>query len=48
MLIDVLVRHRWKPVLAAREMGISRATLYRKVKHHGINMPGKGSYDHLI
>jgi transcriptional regulator of acetoin/glycerol metabolism len=47
MLIDVLVRHRWKPVLAAREMGISRATLYRKVKHHGINMPGKGSYDHL-
>jgi transcriptional regulator of acetoin/glycerol metabolism len=47
MLIDVLVRNRWKPVLAAKEMGISRATLYRKVKHHGINMPGKGSYDHL-
>jgi transcriptional regulator of acetoin/glycerol metabolism len=47
VLIDALVRNRWKPVLAAREMGISRATLYRKVKQHGINMPGKGSYDHL-
>jgi transcriptional regulator of acetoin/glycerol metabolism len=47
VLIDALVRNRWKPVLAAREMGISRATLYRKVKQHCINMPGKGSYDHL-
>lgn len=44
-LIDALVRNRWKPVLAAREMGISRATLYRKVNQHGIKMPGKGSYD---
>ncbi|HEP8184365.1 sigma-54-dependent Fis family transcriptional regulator [Pseudomonas aeruginosa] len=43
-LIDALVRNRWKPVLAARDLGISRATLYRKVNHHGINMPGKGSY----
>lgn len=45
-LIDALVRHRWKPVLAAKELGISRATLYRRVKHHGIRMPGKGSYSH--
>ena len=44
-LIDALVRHRWKPLLAARELGISRATLYRKVNLHGIKMPGKGSYD---
>ena len=44
-LIDALVRNRWKPVLAAREMGISRATLYRKVNQHGIKMPGKGSYE---
>lgn len=44
-LIDTLVRNRWKPVLAAQELGISRATLYRKVKLHGIKMPGKGSYD---
>ncbi|MDX3741018.1 sigma-54-dependent Fis family transcriptional regulator [Pseudomonas sp.] len=44
-LIDTLVRNRWKPVLAARELGISRATLYRKVNLHGIDMPGKGSYN---
>lgn len=44
-LIDTLVRNRWKPLLAARELGISRATLYRKVNAHGIKMPGKGSYD---
>jgi transcriptional regulator of acetoin/glycerol metabolism len=44
-LIDTLVRNRWKPLLAARELGISRATLYRKVNLHGIKMPGKGSYD---
>ena len=44
-LIDTLVRNRWKPLLAARELGISRATLYRKVNVHGIKMPGKGSYD---
>ena len=43
-LIDTLVRNRWKPVLAAQELGISRATLYRRVNQHGIKMPGKGSY----
>jgi transcriptional regulator of acetoin/glycerol metabolism len=44
-LIDTLVRNRWKPLLAAQELGISRATLYRKVNLHGIKMPGKGSYN---
>jgi transcriptional regulator of acetoin/glycerol metabolism len=44
-LIDALVRHRWKPLLAAQELGISRATLYRKVNQHAIKMPGKGSYN---
>ncbi|TWI48270.1 transcriptional regulator of acetoin/glycerol metabolism [Pseudomonas duriflava] len=44
-LIDALVRNRWKPLLAAQELGISRATLYRKVNQHGIKMPGKGSYN---
>ncbi|MNX96760.1 Acetoin catabolism regulatory protein [compost metagenome] len=44
-LIDTLVRNRWKPILAAQELGISRATLYRKVNLHGIKMPGKGSYN---
>ncbi|MBF3254040.1 sigma-54-dependent Fis family transcriptional regulator, partial [Pseudomonas aeruginosa] len=32
---------RWKPMAAARELGISRATLYRRVRRHGIRMPGQ-------
>ncbi|MBF2945003.1 sigma-54-dependent Fis family transcriptional regulator, partial [Pseudomonas aeruginosa] len=40
-LLDALVRHRWKPMAAARELGISRATLYRRVRRHGIRMPGQ-------
>ncbi|TNB81883.1 sigma-54-dependent Fis family transcriptional regulator [Pseudomonas sp. Fig-3] len=41
MLLDALVRHRWKPTAAARALGISRATLYRRVHLHGIEMPGR-------
>ncbi|SDN67279.1 sigma-54-dependent Fis family transcriptional regulator [Pseudomonas jinjuensis] len=40
-LLDALVRHRWKPGPAAEALGISRATLYRRVNQHGIEMPGK-------
>jgi len=40
-LLDALVRHRWKPGPAAESLGISRATLYRRVQRHGIEMPGK-------
>lgn len=40
-LLDALVRHRWKPTAAARALGISRATLYRRVNLHGIEMPGR-------
>ncbi|WP_455924807.1 sigma-54-dependent Fis family transcriptional regulator [Pseudomonas putida] len=40
-LLDALVRHRWKPLPAARALGISRATLYRRVRQHGIEMPGR-------
>ncbi|WP_460146211.1 sigma-54-dependent Fis family transcriptional regulator [Pseudomonas sp. H3_H08] len=40
-LLDALVRHRWKPTAAARALGISRATLYRRVHQHGIEMPGR-------
>ena len=40
-LLDALVRHRWKPGPAAESLGISRATLYRRVNQHGIEMPGK-------
>ena len=38
-LLDALVRHRWQPSPAAQALGISRATLYRRVKQHGIDMP---------
>jgi transcriptional regulator of acetoin/glycerol metabolism len=41
LLLDALIRHRWKPGDAARALGISRATLYRRVDEHGIDMPGK-------
>ena len=40
-LLDALVRHRWKPLPAAKALGISRATLYRRVHQHGIEMPGR-------
>ncbi|WP_277964174.1 sigma-54-dependent Fis family transcriptional regulator [Pseudomonas sp. RIT-To-2] len=40
-LLDALIRHRWKPLAAARALGISRATLYRRVHQHGIEMPGR-------
>ncbi|WP_421526621.1 helix-turn-helix domain-containing protein, partial [Pseudomonas yamanorum] len=33
--------HRWKPLAAAQALGISRATLYRRVNQLGIDMPGK-------
>ena len=40
-LIDALIRHRWKPTATAKALGISRATLYRRVHQHGIEMPGR-------
>lgn len=40
-LIDALIRHRWKPSATAQALGISRATLYRRVHQHGIEMPGR-------
>jgi len=39
LLLDALIRHRWKPADAARALGISRATLYRRVHEHHIEMP---------
>ncbi|WP_419736291.1 sigma-54-dependent Fis family transcriptional regulator [Pseudomonas sp. COR18] len=38
-LLEALVRHRWQPGPAAQALGISRATLYRRVKQHDIVMP---------
>ena len=40
-LLDALVRHRWKPIATAKALGISRATLYRRVHQHRIEMPGR-------
>ena len=38
-LLDALIRHRWKPGETAKALGISRATLYRRVHEHRIEMP---------
>jgi transcriptional regulator of acetoin/glycerol metabolism len=40
-IIDALRRHRWQFVAAARALGISRATLYRKTHAHAIVSPNK-------
>ena len=39
LILAALVRHRWKAVPAAQALGMSRATLYRRLKLHGIVMP---------
>lgn len=36
-LIETISRTRWNMTLAARQLGISRNTLYRKLKHHGLS-----------
>ncbi|SDI30759.1 Transcriptional regulator of acetoin/glycerol metabolism [Pseudomonas flavescens] len=41
-LLEALVRGRWKPVATARLLGISRATLYRRLRQYGIPTPGRG------
>lgn len=35
-LLHAIERHRWNMSLTAGSLGISRNTLYRKIKHHGI------------
>ena len=41
VVLDALIRHRWKPLPTAQALGISRATLYRRVNQLGIHMPNK-------
>ena len=41
IVLDALIRHRWKPLPTAQALGISRATLYRRVNQLGIDMPNK-------
>ncbi|MDM0008542.1 sigma-54-dependent Fis family transcriptional regulator [Variovorax sp. J22G73] len=38
-LIELLKRHRWHVARAATELGVSRATVYRHMKRHGIGAP---------
>jgi len=47
-LLDALVRHRWQPGPASQALGISRATLYRRVRQHGIVMPRAKPHDQAI
>jgi transcriptional regulator of acetoin/glycerol metabolism len=42
-LIDLLKRHRWHVARAADELGVSRATVYRHMKRHGIAPPRRMS-----
>lgn len=41
VILNALVHHRWQVTLAAREIGISRATLYRKMEKFNIVPPNK-------
>ncbi|HND97351.1 MAG TPA: helix-turn-helix domain-containing protein, partial [Plasticicumulans sp.] len=38
-LLRELERHRWNMTNTARDLGLSRNTLYRKLKKHGITPP---------
>jgi sigma-54 dependent transcriptional regulator, acetoin dehydrogenase operon transcriptional activator AcoR len=40
-IIDALTRHQWRATPAARTLGISRATLYRRIAQHGIELPDR-------
>ncbi|CAB3761695.1 sigma-54-dependent Fis family transcriptional regulator [Paraburkholderia humisilvae] len=41
-IVDALTRHHWHPNAAAQELGISRATLYRRIARLGIVGPHRG------
>jgi sigma-54 dependent transcriptional regulator, acetoin dehydrogenase operon transcriptional activator AcoR len=38
-IVDALTRHQWRPNAAAQELGMSRATLYRRIAKLGIVGP---------
>ena len=40
LLVQALERHGWKMSDAARELGLERSHLYKKLKVHGIERPG--------
>jgi PAS domain S-box-containing protein len=39
VIYETLVRHHWKPVAAARELGIDKTTLWRKMKRLELKAP---------
>ncbi len=39
VLLDMLRRHRWNITDAAKDLGLCRATIYRRMKRHGIVSP---------
>lgn len=42
LLLDTLEQHQWIITRAAEALGISRATLHRKINRHGLVSPNKG------
>ncbi|EGC98932.1 Fis family GAF modulated sigma54 specific transcriptional regulator, partial [Burkholderia sp. TJI49] len=38
-IVAALTAHRWRPDAAAQALGISRATLYRRIAKHRIVAP---------
>ncbi|HIC98432.1 MAG TPA: hypothetical protein EYP08_01895 [Pyrodictiaceae archaeon] len=39
VILDALRGHNWSKVKTAKSLGISRSTLYRKLKKYGIKEP---------
>ena len=40
LLLQILGQHGWKMSEAARELGLERSHLYKKLKAHEIEKPG--------
>jgi transcriptional regulator of acetoin/glycerol metabolism len=38
-IVGALRRNRWNRLAAARELGIHKTTLFRKIKRYGIELP---------
>lgn len=38
-LLAILQRHRWMVSAVARELGVSRPTIYRRMRRHGLTPP---------
>ena len=45
-IIDALLKTNGNRTNAARLLGMSRATIYRKVRDYGLTMPSPGHTDH--